>query len=236
MRRHMEEQHGDPLYCSYPGCLFFTRRAAKLRDHLSNVHHREITTNLLIPSEFRIATEQSQGYTNYFSTYEVDHEVNMKFNATRPLLPAFTNYALTSQGQPEMVEPHSAFNNEISPPPEDILTFPSSVASRKGLQSKPSHLYKPHRIRRRPSYSTASTSSASPSQPQFDSAKESSPDFYSSEQGSTSLFAQWMQCALNVEPIGEFLDYLSPDFRLTEPATYEPTSYSDYSEADPFEP
>ena len=41
---------------------------------------------------------------------------------------------------------------------------------------------------------------------------------------------------MNVEPIGEFLDSMSRDFRLTEPATYEPTSYSDYSEAESFQP
>jgi len=80
----MEEQYGPRIYCSYPGCLFETKRAGKLRDHLSNVHHREsiqpssamylqcsslipftVTTDLLIPSEFRIMTAELQGSTNY---------------------------------------------------------------------------------------------------------------------------------------------------------------------------
>jgi hypothetical protein len=173
---------------------------------------------------------------NSVSTHEVNHEVNMNFNATRPPLPEFTDYAFTSQGQPEIVEPHSALNNELTPPPEDSLTFRSSVAPRKGLQSTSCRVYKPHRIRRRPPYSTARTIPASPFEAQLGSAKESSPDSYSSEQVCTSLFAQWMQCAMNVEPIGEFLDSMSRDFRLMEPATYEPTSYSDYSEAESFEP
>jgi hypothetical protein len=172
---------------------------------------------------------------NSVSTQEFNHEVNMNFNATRPPLPEFTDYAFTSQGQPEIVEPHSALNNDLSPPPEDSLTFRSSVAPRKELQSTPYRVYKTHRIRRRPPYYTARTFPASPSEAQLGSAKESSPDSYSSEQGCKSLFAQWMQCAMNVEPISEFLESLSRDFRLTEPATYEPTSYSDYSEADPFE-
>jgi hypothetical protein len=159
----------------------------------------------------------------------------MNFNATRPTLPEYTDYAFTSHGQPEMIGPHSTLSNKFSPPLEYSLTLRSSVALRKGVHSTTSRVYKPQRIRRRPPYSTASTSSASPSQAQLGSAKESTPDFHPSKQGSTSLFAQWMQCALNVEPISDFLDSLSPDFRLTEPATYEPTSYSDYSEADPFE-
>ena len=161
----------------------------------------------------------------------------MIFNATRPPLPEFTDYAFTSQGQPEIFVPHSTINNELSPPLENSLPFRSSVASRKGLQNTPCRVYRPYRIRRRPPYSTARTCPLQvPSQAHLGYAKESSPDSYSSEEGCTSLFAQWMQCAMNVEPISKFLDSVSPEVRLTGPATYEPTSYSDYSEADSFEP
>ncbi len=158
----------------------------------------------------------------------------MNFNATRPALTEYTDYAFTSQGQPEIIEPYSALSNDFSPPPKGRLTFHSVLASKKGLQSTHCRVYKPCRVRRRPPYFTSRTSSASPSQAQLSSAKESSPDLHLSEQSNTSLFSQWIQCAMNVEPISEFLDSLGLDLRLTETATYGSTIYSNYSEVEPF--
>ncbi|KAN0089619.1 hypothetical protein V8E51_019879 [Hyaloscypha variabilis] len=229
--RHRREKHGPGLCCSYPGCDFTTKRRSRLGDHLKTTHHRQVTFNLAIPSEFRNANTQALASSNHLSALDPNTISNFNFNCdpTTPL--PSTDYTTSPQAATPSVSKHHAALSRSSPSiSSHTYTYPAGLLATARARTQPlqRRIFKPCRVvrRRKPRSGTQHTSfppppPPSPSPRDLDTAMtdtETPPAFSSSSSGQEkedpNVVLRWIpqhQHTLNFNPESclDVLDSLS---------------------------
>ncbi|PMD33016.1 hypothetical protein L207DRAFT_571771 [Hyaloscypha variabilis F] len=211
--RHRREKHGPGLCCSYPGCDFTTKRRSRLGDHLKSTHHRQVTFNLAIPSEFHNTNTQTLASSNHHLVSALDPNTISNFNfnldPTTPL--PSTDYTTSLQAATPSVFkrptalPSSGPSTSIS---SHTYTYPAGLLATARARTQPlqRRIFKPCRVvrRRKPRCGTQHTSfppppPPSPSPHHLDTAMtdaETPPAFSSSSSGQEKedpdVVLQWM--------------------------------------------
>ena len=154
-------------------------------------------------------------FTNRYLVSIQDANIDPNFAPAPPF--TYIDYALKPQAhytQPDASESYAALNGKEAPHPEYNATPGSSVALRTRAQVPPCRVFRPCRVRRRTSCTTAHTSSTGPPLTHRGSPMESTLYSYSHEQNNSTASMQWMPDPFNVELVASFLHSLSIDYSI----------------------